>query len=112
MSSTTHARVSGDCATGGNAGDLVPVLPALPLHFPRQWVKVYEHTARARARIADARTITVPACEVEQMVAEYETLGLVKMSKRFGYSHNVIRRALIEAGVSIRGVGQPRKWCR
>jgi hypothetical protein len=107
MSSTTDARVSPNRAQGSGGEVSSPVLsPPLP---PRAWVKLYTQTASARARIAAARTITVPAEEAAMMARDYPRLGLPELARRYGYCTKVIRRTLTLAGVAIRKRGRPFK---
>lgn len=101
------ARVSPNRAQGSGPGAISPGSPG-PLP-PRQWVKVYTQTASARARIAAARTITVPADEAAMMAFDYSRLSLTALARRFGYLLDVVRRTLTLAGVAIRKRGRPFK---
>ena len=105
-----HARGKGSArATGSGAGVSSPVLPA-PLP-PRLWAKgfTFRQTDYARARIAAALTITVPADEAAQMASDYARLSLIALARRYGYALEVVRRTLVSAGVAIRPKGRPRK---
>jgi hypothetical protein len=59
-----------------------------------------------RAKIAAAQTLRPPAEEVAAMLALYRVMGLRRTGQRVGYDRAVVRRALLDAGVSIRAPGR------
>lgn len=107
MSATTDARVSPTRAPGSGPEAISPG-PSGPLP-PRQWVKLYTQTASARARIAAAKLIIVPAEEAAQMLRAYPRLSIATLADRFGYATNVVRRTLVLSGAAIRPRGRPFK---
>jgi hypothetical protein len=105
-----NARGQSPSRATGSGADVPSLRHSAPLP-PRCWAKgfTFRQTDYARARIAAALTITVPADEAAQMVRDYARLGLLALARRYGYAPEVVRRTLVSAGVVIRPKGRPRK---